>query len=47
MEEKKICAGCFEEIKGGTYIEKPEKRMYFCSAECLDEYNRQKENQDE
>ena len=34
------CSYCLDEISGGTYIDK-EKRFYFCSIECLDEWEKE------
>ena len=38
--EKKVCASCFEEISGGVFIVKNKKKIYFCSGECLEEFEK-------
>lgn len=34
----KVCAICFIDIEGGTYIEKEGRKIYFCSGNCLNEF---------
>lgn len=42
MKNKIIhCGYCFEEIEGGVYIDGA-KRIYFCSGDCVDKYEKEK-----
>ena len=44
MTKDKIekCGYCLEEIEGGTFIIKGEKKVYFCSGDCADKYELEK-----
>ena len=46
MIENKMekCGYCLEEIEGGTFIIKGEKKVYFCSGKCLNSYEKEKHN---
>lgn len=35
------CGYCMDEIEGGTFIGN-EQRIYICSGECLDAYEKEK-----
>ena len=34
--EKQVCAYCFNWIQGGVSVEQPDKKLYFCSLNCLE-----------